>query len=86
MRIYKAGAASVTLSGQTFTADADGIIDVPDHLVGNAFTQGFVSAKGRMRQLQQDAVEQIQGAVAKTQAPTVQQDAVADTAAKKKQS
>lgn len=53
MNIYKPGATRITLAGQSFTADSDGIIDVPNHLVGNAFTQGFVSAKGQMRQSRQ---------------------------------
>ena len=52
MKIYKAGATGITLAGQAFSADGDGIIDVPDHLASNAFHQGFVSAKGRMRELQ----------------------------------
>lgn len=51
MEIYKPGATRITLSGQTFTADENGIIDVPAQLVANAFTQGFVSAKARIKQL-----------------------------------
>jgi|GEM_PF-4113631 len=52
MKIYKENAASITIAGQTFSADGDGIIDVPGHLVNNAFSQGFVSAKARIRPLQ----------------------------------
>ncbi|MDD5276740.1 MAG: hypothetical protein PHR16_11760 [Methylovulum sp.] len=52
MKIYKQGITRITLSGQTFTADGDGIIDVPNHLANNAFSQGFVSAKTRIRALQ----------------------------------
>lgn len=51
MLIYKQGANGITLSGQTFTSDENGIIDVPAHLAGNAFTQGFVSAAGRIKQI-----------------------------------
>jgi len=52
MKIYKQGATTITLAGQTFTSDGDGIIDVPNHLANNAFSQGFVSAKSRIRVLQ----------------------------------
>ncbi len=55
MQIYKYGATSITLAGQTFHADERGVIDVPNHLAQNAFSQGFVSAKGRLQMI---AVEQ----------------------------
>lgn len=57
MKIYKQNTTSITLSGQTYTSDENGIIDVPDQLAANAFTQGFVSAKARMKLLAQAQAE-----------------------------
>ncbi|SJM96021.1 hypothetical protein [Crenothrix polyspora] len=51
MKIYKWGVNSITLVGQTYDADSDDIITIPDHLQRSAFTKGFVSAKGRQAQL-----------------------------------
>lgn len=47
MIIYKAGARSIVLAGVTYSADSDGNIDIPDHLVRVAYSKGFVDAAKR---------------------------------------
>jgi hypothetical protein len=54
MQIYKDGAAAITLGGVTYTADERGIIVIPgDFIPAHACRQGFVSAKGRIAELEQ---------------------------------
>jgi len=56
MQIYKQDTHQITLNGDTFTADADGIIDVPDNKITAAVWEaGFVHAKGRLAQLARQA-------------------------------
>lgn len=55
-QIYKPNATSVTVLGETYTADENGIIDIPDDKFSPAvFSQGFVSAIGRINQLAREA-------------------------------
>lgn len=52
MKIYKLGALSLLLSGMTYTADEDGIIDVPDDAVTqDVFAAGFVLADGKLAEI-----------------------------------
>lgn len=58
MKIYKEGANSIVLNGQSFHADENGIIDVPDNkMTDSVFERGFVSAKGKIAKLQREAAE-----------------------------
>jgi hypothetical protein len=76
MNIYKEGVSSITLRGWTFTADADGIIDVPDsYMTSKVWDSGFVSAKARLAALaKQTPVAEV---VAE---PVVEAEAVAEPA------
>lgn len=52
MKVYKSGEIGITLNGDFYPADSDGIIEIPDSLQNGAFTRGFVSAKGRYAELE----------------------------------
>jgi hypothetical protein len=55
-QIYKPHTTSVTVLGETYTADENGIIDIPDDKFSpTVFSQGFVSAIGRINQLAREA-------------------------------
>lgn len=55
-QIYKPNTASVTVLGEAYTADENGIIDIPDDKFSpTVFSQGFVSAIGRINQLAREA-------------------------------
>lgn len=52
MKIYKQGADRITLNGQTFFADENGVIDVSDTMHNSAWAgKGFVLATGRLAEL-----------------------------------
>ena len=58
MEIYKEGANSIVLNGQSFHADSRGIINVPDdRMTDSVYERGFVSAKGQIEKLQREAAE-----------------------------
>lgn len=68
MKIYKHNTNSITINGQSFEADGDGIIDIPDYLRHGAVLQGFVSAKGRTQQ-QANAAPVAQDSIAPASPP-----------------
>lgn len=52
MQIYKEGESQININGETYLADENGVIDVPDQAVGTAvWGRGFVSAAGRLAEL-----------------------------------
>lgn len=52
MQLYKDGCNTLTLGGVDYPADERGIIEVPDDkITSSVWTQGFVSAAGRLAQL-----------------------------------
>ncbi len=56
MQIYKTGCNQITLMGATYAADERGIIDVPDDKINSSvWSQGFVSARGRIAQLDKES-------------------------------
>lgn len=75
MQIYKAGTTTITLSGTTYQADERGIIDVPDDKINSSvWIHGFVSANGRLKELEaQKATEPV--ADSATKAPVIEHPA-----------
>ena len=60
MEIYKPNTNQINVAGITYTADADGIIDLPDDKITSRIWQnGFVSAKGRRAQLEREQLASI---------------------------
>lgn len=52
MKIYKRNATAITLDGVVYGADEYGIIEIPDHKMNSGvWSQGFVSAQGRLEQI-----------------------------------
>jgi len=81
MQLYKANTNKLTLGGVEYVADDNGIIDVPDDKVSSSvWGWGFVSAKGRLAQLEREAAESVavsaaaDPVVAKPAKPAVKDD------------
>lgn len=52
MQLYHPQKTELTLAGNTFYADDNGIITVPDNQINSSvWTQGFVSAKAKLEEL-----------------------------------
>jgi hypothetical protein len=51
VRIYSPSRKSITLSGNIYTADDDGTINIPDNLITpSIYSQGFVDAAAYLKQ------------------------------------
>lgn len=72
MQLYKHGCNTLTLGGIAYPADERGIIEVPDDkITSSVWTQGFVSAAGRLAQLTVRAEPETETtALASSESPT----------------
>lgn len=78
MQLYKDGCNTLTLGGVDYPADERGIIEVPDDkITSSVWTQGFVSAAGRLAQLAARAAQET-AEVASSENPTPAERPAAD--------